>query len=95
MAAITVELFPNPFAVAVTLRVAVREVEAQELVIRIYTLDGRLIRELTLGTHGAGTYTITWDGRSNDGTLVAPGAYVYFVTSGSRRLGEGKIQIVR
>ena len=52
-----------------------------ELVIRIYTIAGRLIKEIrpTPSQLGAGFNYIPWDGRDEDGDLVANGVYLYKV----------------
>jgi hypothetical protein len=48
-----------------------------EVSIRVFDAQGRLTRELVDMTAGAGYHSVLWDGRSESGSLVAPG--VYFV----------------
>lgn len=58
--------------------------------IRIYTVSGRLVRELH---HTEGTLdwnTIRWDGRDADGDRVATGVYLYHVRMNQRVDGETK-----
>lgn len=45
--------------------------------VHIYDLEGNLVRALSDGVKVArGEYAIGWDGRGDDGNLVAPGPYV-------------------
>ena len=43
----------------------------------VYNVAGRQVRTLVATNQPAGKYTITWDGRADDGTNVVRG--VYFV----------------
>ena len=43
----------------------------------VYNVAGRQVRTLVATSQPAGKYTITWDGRADDGTNVVRG--VYFV----------------
>jgi hypothetical protein len=65
-------VFPNPFTGSLRIQYAVPEAEPPRL--RIYTIAGRLVRELN-PTVASGV--VTWDGRDTDG--VKPPAGVYFV----------------
>jgi hypothetical protein len=58
-----------------------------ELRIRIYTVNGRLIRTLEAGTLGAGFNSLFWDGLDGDGDPIANGVYLYRIdaVSGSER----------
>ncbi len=59
-----------------------------EFKIRIYTVAGRLIKEIdvmptlneSFNGNGFGLYRVRWDGRDNDGDLIANGVYIYRVT---------------
>ncbi len=54
-----------------------------EVRIRIYTVNGRLIRLLEAGSLGAGFNRLFWDGRDGDGDLIANGVYLYRVEARS------------
>jgi hypothetical protein len=64
---------PNPFnpSTRITYAVAGR----QSIRLSIYSLDGRLVRELARGERDAGTYDVTWDGTDQRGARVASGVY--------------------
>ncbi len=59
-----------------------------EFKIRIFTVAGRLIKEIdvmptlneSFNGNGEGLYRVRWDGRDNDGDLIANGVYIYRVT---------------
>jgi flagellar hook assembly protein FlgD len=46
--------------------------------LRVYSLAGRLVRELLVGERqGPGRYAIPWNGRDESGERVASGVYYY------------------
>lgn len=47
---------------------------------KLYTMSGRLLKTLLDEDRTIGTTTIYWDGRNDDGNLVASGTYVLEVT---------------
>jgi hypothetical protein len=83
--------YPNPFrdetffAFRMTGELDSRPTEFK---IRIYTVAGRLIKEIdvmptlneSFNGNGEGLYRIRWDGRDNDGDLLANGIYIYRVS---------------
>ena len=61
-----------------------------DVTVRIYAVDGTLVREMQLGPRDAGLYTTRgraarWDGRNRRGERAAAGRYVCEVTSGATR----------
>ena len=50
----------------------------QRVRLRVFDLRGRELQELTF-QQKSGSHTVTWDGRDEDGQLVAPGLYVFQV----------------
>jgi len=77
--------YPNPLRESTDFTFELTQ--AAEVRIRIYTVNGRLIRTLEGGTLGAGFNRLFWDGRDGDGDLLANGVYLYRVdaVSGSER----------
>jgi hypothetical protein len=66
---------PSPFMGSTVLRMDL----AQEapVAVRIYSVSGRLVRDLVKERRPAGHHEVAWDGRDNAGRAVTPG--VYFV----------------
>jgi len=57
------------------LRVDYRLEEAGSLEIRVYNLMGLTVRRLLTGTQSAGTFSIYWDGKDDQGEPVSSGLY--------------------
>jgi hypothetical protein len=72
--------FPNPFNP--TTRIRFDLPNSVNVQLRIYDILGREVRTLVNDNHGAGSYTVTWDGKNNAGTLVSSGVYIYQVRAG-------------
>ena len=79
--------YPNPFPRKTTLTCELTA-PADSLVVKIYTLSGRLIRELSLPAT-PGFLMVEWDGRDADGVEVANG--VYYAKLRVQRDGEKDI----
>jgi hypothetical protein len=78
-------VFPNPFEGSLRIQYAVPGVEPP--LVRIYTIAGRLVRELKPAVTSG---VVTWDGRDGDGTGLPAG--VYFVKMSGP--GDGATQRV-
>ena len=79
--------YPNPFPRKTTLTCELTA-PADSLVVKIYTLSGRLIRELSVPAT-PGFLMVEWDGRDTDGVEVANG--VYYAKLRVKREGEKDI----
>ncbi|CAI8029876.1 Gingipain R2 [Geodia barretti] len=79
--------YPNPFPRKTTLTCELTA-PADSLVVKIYTLSGRLIRELSIPAT-PGFLMMEWDGRDADGIEVANG--VYYAKLRVQREGEKDI----
>jgi hypothetical protein len=64
---------PNPFSPETRMAFMMPQEGRAEL--RIYSVDGRLVRTLIDGHLPAGPYTAIWDGRDESGRAVASGVY--------------------
>ncbi len=53
-----------------------RVLVAAQVKVEIYTLGGGRVWHLLAGTQGAGAHEIEWDGRDDQGKVVAPGMYL-------------------
>jgi hypothetical protein len=60
--------------------------------VQVYDVRGTSIRTLLHGPRGAGTQSVTWDGRTNGGDRAHPG--IYFVKLRTQD-GERKTKVVR
>ena len=69
-------------------------ISAGDVVVAIYDLTGRLVRQLVAESRGEGRYTDVWDGRNGEGAGVAPGLYLVQVAVGTDRGTSEKMQIV-
>ena len=79
--------YPNPFPRKTTLTCELTA-PADSLVVKIYTLSGRLIRELSMPAT-PGFLMVEWDGRDADGIEVSNG--VYYAKLQIKREGEKDI----
>jgi hypothetical protein len=64
--------------------------EASHVELRIYAIDGRVVRSLDLGIREMGAYTgraaaAYWDGRNDVGEPMASGVYIYELRAGEER----------
>ena len=71
--------YPNPFNAGTVIPFLVPD--KQTVSIRIFDLQGRLIRDFPEFLYNPGANKIYWDMRDNYGRLVASGFYIYQVTS--------------
>ena len=74
----TVELaqnYPNPFNPSTQISFTLSASAGVRL--DVFNLQGRLVRTLLDGPAGAGTTTVTWDARSDNGNQVGSGVYFY------------------
>ena len=77
--------YPNPFNPETWMPYQLSEPANVNL--SIYSMDGKLVRTLTLGHQAAGVYqsksrAVHWDGRNELGERVASGLYFYTFTAG-------------
>ena len=78
--------YPNPFNPETW--IPYQLAEHADVTLRIYSVDGKLIRTLAVGYQPAGLYqyrsrAVYWDGRNALGEPVASGVYFYTLTAGA------------
>jgi D-alanyl-D-alanine carboxypeptidase len=74
--------YPNPFNSDTVIRLALPQLAKVELV--LYNLAGQQVATLAGGTRQAGAYTVTWDGRDDQGRALASGVYLYHLRAGAQ-----------
>jgi len=74
--------YPNPFNPSTVISYQVPN-DGEQVRLEIYSLTGQLIRVLVDKDQPAGEYQIAWDGRSENGSRVATGMYLYRIKAGS------------
>jgi hypothetical protein len=66
---------PNPFNKTTTISFSIPQNARVSL--KVFDVQGRLVRTLVDGAQPAGVHPVVWDRRSNDGRSVASGVYFY------------------
>ncbi len=86
VAAVTIDRFeleqnyPNPFNPSTTIAFTVAEHRFVSL--KIYNVQGQLIRILINDSYDAGRHTFSWDGLDDRRNRVASGIYIYHISAG-------------
>ena len=73
--------FPNPFNPSTTIEFATES--RAEVRLRIYGVDGTLVRTIVDSALPAGSHTTLWDGTDERGRAVASGVYYYRLDAGA------------
>jgi len=92
--------YPNPFAGGTSFTFKQNQLSSLTVLVKVYTLAGRLIQSLETVTAGDPFIRIAWDGRDRDGDVLANGVYLYKVivrTTDGRFASEalGKLSVVK
>ena len=84
--------YPNPSSNLVTIAYSVNTASPVE--IKIYTINGELVKQVNSGIQQAGNYTCNWDTTDNNGVSVSNGTYNCKVISNSQVM-TNKIIIIK
>jgi flagellar hook assembly protein FlgD len=84
--------YPNPFNPSTQIRFAMQDEGLAAL--RVYNLNGQIVRELVHEQRAAGEYTVSWDGRDNRGVVTASGVYFIRLETGNQ-VKLSKVTLVR
>jgi hypothetical protein len=87
-----VEAYPNPFNPSTQIRFAMKDAGLATL--RIYNLNGQLVREVLNEYRAAGEYAASWDGRNDRGITAASGVYFIRFEAGAE-VKISKVMLVR
>jgi len=73
--------YPNPFNPATTIEYEIPQRGNVQII--IYDILGRRIKELLNEEKSTGKYSVTWNGKDNNGISVSSGTYFYQIISGN------------
>jgi hypothetical protein len=83
--------YPNPFASETHFTFVLTDY-ADEVKIKIYTINGRLIQEIQVLPQSSAYYRVYWNGRDHDGDDIANGIYFYKIIAKSNGSATEVIQ---
>ena len=84
-AGFALEAWPNPFNAETTLSFTVTT--AGPVALTVFDLRGQVLRGWS-GHYGAGTHSLTWDGRDEGGEAVASGVYIASARQGGAAIAR-------
>ena len=73
--------YPNPFNASTQINYDLPE--ATKVTIKIFNINGQLVRTLVDGLVPAGYHIVIWDGRDSSGMDLSSGVYIYKLNAGS------------
>jgi hypothetical protein len=79
--------YPNPFNPSTTIEFSLPQAGFVEL--SVYDLAGRRVATLQRGELGAGDHDVSWDGRTDEGAMVASGQYRYVLRTDQGQVSRG------
>ena len=83
---------PNPFNPETTITYELDD--AGQVTVSIFNTQGQLIRSLETGYKQAGAHQLRWDGKSDAGTPVPSGMYVYKIEAGNE-IFSGRMMLMK
>jgi hypothetical protein len=72
--------YPNPFNPQTTIAFSITA--RSHVSLKVFDVNGALVRTLADGTQTAGAHEIRWDGRDDRGASVSSGVYFYRLSTG-------------
>ncbi|MFH1196056.1 MAG: DUF3160 domain-containing protein, partial [bacterium] len=87
--------YPNPFNPSTIISFTIPDAMARQNVsLKIYSINGELIKTFFEKDLPAGNYVTRWDGTNESGSAVPSGVYLYKVTAGNNFV-TGKMSLVK
>jgi len=86
--------YPNPFNHSTIIGFTIPDNAAQTyqvVTLKIFNSMGQKVRTLLTGPLSPGFYKVTWDGRNDDGAILASGNYIYKIDAGEYSLHKSMI----
>ncbi|MHB9031247.1 MAG: FlgD immunoglobulin-like domain containing protein, partial [Candidatus Latescibacterota bacterium] len=65
------------------------------VVMNVYSISGQLVRKLEGGRLAAGSHSVVWDGRDDEGKVVSSGVYLYTLRAEGVIIGTYRMAFVR
>ena len=87
-------IFPSPFRIPSDTPLVVDQVR-QGSSVKVFTIGGRLVKELTAQAGDVEGYQAFWDGKNGSGEWVGSGVYLITAYLSSGRTGVGKVAVIR
>ena len=87
-------IFPSPYRIPADRPLVVSGIR-QGSTVKIFTVSGSLVRELTGLGGGVEGYQALWDGRNAQGEWVGSGVYLVAAYLENGRTGVGKVAVIR
>jgi Tol biopolymer transport system component len=78
--------YPNPFNPSTTISFSLPA--SGDVILSVYDITGRKVRELVNGPLGAGSHSVAWDGRDERGKAVSSGVYISRLTRGGNAVSR-------
>ena len=86
---------PNPFIISDSENKYIIRNLLYNSEVKIFTLNGQLIRKLNTDNNTVDGGRAEWDGRDLNGKLVGSGVYLYFAYSENGKSKAGKVAVIR
>ena len=67
--------YPNPFNPVTTIRFSIKD--AGKVTLKVYSIDGKLVKTLVNNEVAQGEYQVLWDGKNDSNVPVPSGTYLY------------------
>jgi hypothetical protein len=84
--------YPNPFQHKVNIGYVLES--ASTVTIEIYSIYGGLVNRIETGLQTSGQHEVMWDAKSNTGTGLANGTYLYVVKTNTQQ-SFGKLNLIK
>lgn len=90
--------YPNPFNPETW--IPFQLASGADVVIRIYNIEGQLVRTISLGNQPEGIYVTRdksafWNGKNDEGNLVSSGVYFYTLFANGKKIGTRKVIMLK
>jgi hypothetical protein len=89
---ITAEVVPNPFNLSTVIRFTIPSAERTR--VEVFNITGQRVAVLADGIFPAGENHVTWNARSDAGSPMSTGVYLYRIESG-RNVRTGKLLLLK